>query len=94
MNPGIASARRRGGARGAAASTEPGIREALIEALAEALVADLEQCPILPMPAPVTSDRADGHDARPPAGSGIMQSAPAREVGRPRRRPARRGRTG
>jgi hypothetical protein len=94
MTPEVSSSLRRGGARGSADSKEPGIREELIKALAEALVADMDQCPTLPMPAPVTHDRAEANGARTPAGSGIMRSEPARDVGRPPRRPVRTGRTG
>ncbi len=94
MNPGVSSSLRRGGARASADSNESSIREELIEALAEALVADIEQCPTLPMPAAVTHDRVEANGARPPVGSGIMRSEPARDVGRPPRRPARTGRTG
>jgi hypothetical protein len=53
MTPGVSSSLRRGGARASAHSNGPGIREELIEALAEALVADIEQCPTVPTSAPV-----------------------------------------
>jgi len=63
-----------------------GVREELIEALADALVADIEQCPVLlPMPVPV--------GAHTPARSGIMRPEPAGGVRRPPRRPVKAGGT-
>lgn len=38
-----------------------GVREELIEALADALVADIEQCPVFPMPVPVPRERAEAN---------------------------------
>jgi hypothetical protein len=71
----------------------PGVREALIEALAEALVAELEQCPVLPMPVPVLPEWAEADGAHTPARSGIMRPEPAGGVRRPPRRPVKTGGT-
>ncbi len=70
-----------------------GVREELIEALADALVADIEQCPVLPMPVPVPHEGAGANGVRIPARSGIMRPEPAGGVGRPPRRPIKTGGT-
>ena len=66
-----------------------GVREELIEALADALVADIEQCPVLPMPVPVPRERAEANGVRIPARSGIIRPEPAGGVSRAPRRPVK-----
>jgi hypothetical protein len=70
-----------------------GVREELIEALADALVADIEQFPVLPMPVPVLQEWAEADGAHTPARSGIMRPEPAGGVRRPPRRPGQTGGT-
>jgi hypothetical protein len=76
-----------------AVSDAQGVREELIEALADALVADMEQCPVLPMPVPPPGERAEASGVRTPARSGIIRPEPAGGVGRPPRRPVKTGGT-
>ncbi len=71
-----------------------GVREELIEALADALVADIELFPILPMPVPVPHEGLEANGVRILARSGIIRSEPAQDAGRPQRRPVRTGGSG
>ncbi len=93
MNSGVSSSPRRGGARAPVDSSAHGVREELIEALAEALVADVEQCPSLPMPIPVLQEWAEADGAHTPARLGIMRPEPAQDAGRPQRQPVETGGT-
>ncbi len=71
----------------------PGVREQLIEALAEALVADIEQFPVLPIPVPGLPEWAEADGAHTPARLGIMRPEPAQDAGRPQRQPVETGGT-
>jgi hypothetical protein len=56
-------------------------------------VADIEQCPVLPLPVHVPHEGAEADGVRTLARSGIIQPEPAGGVGRAPRRPVQTGGT-